>query len=88
MAKKVKNLKIGDEVIGNVFRTLDIGIAIHEPIEDGDDYILLELNATAERIDKLKRKDVIGRRLTENFPAVKDIGFWTCLKKYTRQENL
>jgi len=81
VAKKVKNLKIGDEVIGNVFRTLDIGIAIHEPIEDGDDYILLELNATAERIDKLKRKDVIGRRLTENFPAVKDIGILDLFKE-------
>jgi PAS domain S-box-containing protein len=44
------------------------GIATYEAIEDGKDFIFLDINNEAERITNTKHGELIGRRLLEEFP--------------------
>ena len=45
-------------------------IAVYEAIDDGEDFLFLDINPTTERIEKVKREDIIGKRVTEIFPGI------------------
>ena len=44
------------------------GIATYQAIEDGKDFVFLDINNEAERITNTKHGELIGRRLLEEFP--------------------
>ena len=54
--------------------SLDSGVAVYRPVEDGQDFIFVEFNRAAEQIEKISSEDVIGKRLSEVFPGVIDFG--------------
>lgn len=58
--------------------------AIYEPTEDGEDFIIKNFNQAAEEIEKVRHQDIIGKRLTEVFPGVKDFGLFDVLKRVLR----
>jgi len=67
-----------------LFENMIDGFAYHKMIYDPkgrpDDYIFLEINSAFEKLTTLKRKEVIGKRVTEVIPGIKESGFdwiWT-----------
>ena len=52
------------------------GFVIYEPYKNGEDFIFIEFNKAAEKIDGVKREDLIGRKVTEVFPGVKEMGLY------------
>ncbi|MFP4364713.1 MAG: PAS domain S-box protein [Spirochaetia bacterium] len=56
------------------------GIAVLEPIEDGEDFLIKNLNKAAEAMDNVKKSAVIGKRITEAYPNVKDFGIFSVLQ--------
>jgi PAS domain S-box-containing protein len=47
------------------------GVAMYEAIDDGEDFMFTDFNPTAEKIEKISRKEILGKRVTEVFPGVK-----------------
>ncbi|MES9832163.1 MAG: EAL domain-containing protein [Candidatus Thiodiazotropha sp. DIVDIV] len=60
---------------------LDLGIAVYQAVDGGKDFIFVEYNPAAERMDKTKRDSVIGNRLTEVFPGVVEFGLMQVLQR-------
>ncbi len=60
------------------------GIAIYKPVEAGDDFVFLGINAAAERIDRVTRSEVVGRRVAEVFPGVVEFGLLEVLARVSR----
>jgi signal transduction histidine kinase len=60
------------------------GVAIYEAIADGQDFIIKDFNGAAEPIESTPRASVLGRRLTEVFPGVKDFGLLEVLRREWR----
>jgi PAS domain S-box-containing protein len=50
------------------------GVGIYKPVDDGEDFILIDLNKAAEKIEKIKKQKVIGRNITQIFPTIKEFG--------------
>ena len=50
-------------------------------MEDGADFLFTDFNPAAERIDRISREEVIGRRVTEVFPGVKGWGLLAVLER-------
>ena len=50
------------------------GVAVYEAVGDGEDFVFVEFNAAAERIERIDRSDVIDRPVTEVFPGVREFG--------------
>ena len=50
------------------------GVAVYESVENGRDFIFKDLNLAGERIDRRKKEDVVGKKLTEMFPGVEEFG--------------
>ena len=58
---------------------LPINVAIYE--ENGNDFIFKDFNHMAEKTEKISRHDVLNKKLTEVFPAVKEFGLFDVLKR-------
>ena len=49
------------------------GIVIYKPYKDGEDFIFIEVNKQVEKIEQVSKEDIIGKRVSEVFPMVKDL---------------
>jgi PAS domain S-box-containing protein len=58
---------------GVVERTKN-GIAVYRAVDDGADFVFVDFNRAAERIDSIKRDDVIGKSVLELFPGIGEFG--------------
>ncbi|MFO7619300.1 MAG: PAS domain S-box protein [Thermoplasmata archaeon] len=57
------------------------GVAVYEAEEDGKDFVIRDFNQAAERIEKLQKADAIGRRVTEVFPGIREMGLLKVFKR-------
>ncbi|WP_175530221.1 hybrid sensor histidine kinase/response regulator [Desulfobacula phenolica] len=64
-----------------MFEHMSSGAAVYEPIKKGDDFIFKAFNAAAEKITRIKRKNVLGKRLLEIFPNMDKTGFLDVLQE-------
>ncbi len=64
---------------------LPINIAIFK--KDGDDFIITGFNTSAEVTEKTSRDKLLGQRLTEIFPAVKEFGLFDVLLRVEESGN-
>ena len=60
------------------------GVAVYEAVDDGEDFEFLDLNRAGEIMENVNRGDVIGRRVTEVFPGVREMGLLDVLKRVWR----
>ncbi len=65
----------------DLFSHVKSGIAVYEAIEGGKDFILKDFNAAAEKIDHKSRKEIIGQKVTDIFPGIREM---TLLKTFKR----
>lgn len=80
--KKVeKNLVESEERYRGLFKYIGSGVAVYSAVQDGEDFIFTDFNNAAEEIDKLEKSDVIGKKVTEVFPNVKDFGLLNVMKR-------
>lgn len=57
-----------------MFERMSSAVAILKAVDDGEDFIFTDYNPAAERIDRISKGEVIGRRVTEIFPGVEAFG--------------
>ena len=73
--------RTSDDSFGDLFEKMTSGIAVYEATEKGVDFIIRDMNPAAERIEKMARQHVSGRRLTEVFPGVEQLGLLDVLRR-------
>jgi two-component sensor histidine kinase len=66
-----------------LFRAMGSGVIIYRAIDDGADFEIVDVNPAVERIERLNRKDLIGGRLAQVFPAVGDLGLKALQRVWT-----
>jgi len=57
------------------------GIAVYEVTDEGEDFILRSLNPAGEKIEKIKREDVVDKNITKAFPDIKQSGLLEVLQR-------
>jgi PAS domain S-box-containing protein len=65
----------------NLCDNIKSGVVIYEAIDNGEDFIIRDINCAVEQIEKVKRKAVIGRRVSEAFPGVKNFGLFDIFQR-------
>ena len=64
-----------------LFNSIGSCIAIYEATDNGNDFIFKDFNEAAEKVDKIKREDLIGKSVLKVFPGVKDFGLLDIFKR-------
>ncbi len=67
-------LRESESRLKELFEHLSSGVAVYQATSYGRDFIITAFNEAAERIEKLKRADLIGRNVTEVFPGIAEFG--------------
>ena len=50
------------------------GIAVYEGVNNGKDFIFKNLNPAAEKIENIKKQDLLGKSVQEVFPGIEKMG--------------
>lgn len=76
-----KELIQSDERYRALVDNMVSGVAIYEVVGDGEDFIFVDLNKGAEKIEQQKREELIGRSIFEARPGVREFGLIDTFKK-------
>ncbi|MFA7241374.1 MAG: EAL domain-containing protein [Sulfuricellaceae bacterium] len=69
-----QRLRQSESRLDALFEHMNSGVAVYRVSPDGQDFIFSAINQAAERIDNLRREDMIGKNVTEVFPGVAQFG--------------
>ncbi|MBM4329448.1 MAG: PAS domain S-box protein [Deltaproteobacteria bacterium] len=64
-----------------LFESMTSGVAVYQPVDDGKDFVFVDFNRGAENIEGVDRLDVLGRRVTEAFPEVREFGLFDVFQR-------
>ena len=74
-------LRESDARYKGVFEYTKDGIAVYRAVNNGEDFIFVDFNKSGEKIEKIKREELVGKSILEVFPGVKDFGFFQVLQR-------
>ncbi|MBF0341772.1 MAG: PAS domain-containing protein [Magnetococcales bacterium] len=65
----------------SLFESMRSAVVVYQSIEEGRDFLFVDCNKAAERINHLGREAVLGKRLTAIFPGVRESGLLELLRR-------
>ena len=69
-----ERLRESETNLKDMFENLRSGVAVYRALPDGQDFFFTSFNRAAERIENVRREDVIGKNVVEVFPGVVEFG--------------
>ena len=78
------DLRVSEARYRSLMDFMPSAVAVYQAVDEGSDFLFLDINASCERIENVQRKDVIGRRLLECFPGVKEFGLLEVFQRVWR----
>ena len=67
-----KSIDESEKVFRELFDNISSGVSVYDAVNSGNDFILKDMNKAGEIINKFKKKDVVGKTLSDLFPGLKD----------------
>jgi PAS domain S-box-containing protein len=77
-------LKESEEKFRQLFTRMPSAVAIYDAVDGGEDFIFKDFNTAAEKIEGIKKDDLIGKRVTQVFPGVKNFGIFSVFQRVWR----
>ncbi|MFH0960208.1 MAG: PAS domain S-box protein [Pseudomonadota bacterium] len=79
--QRADTLKEMEQRYRAIFENTKNGVAVYQPEDDGQDFVFKDFNSATERISRVHKDDVIGKRLLEMFPNVAKCGLLASLQR-------
>jgi len=76
-----EELQNREERFRNLFNNMSSGVTVYEARGNGEDFIIKDFNRAGERIDEIKKEELIGKSVLSVFPGVKDFGLFDVLQR-------
>ena len=70
-----------------MFENMSSAAAVYEVVDDGKTFIFKDFNRAAERIEKIKREQLIGKNVLEIFPGLRDFNLFDVFQRVWRTGN-
>lgn len=64
-----------------IFENTINGVAVFQALNEGKDFVFIDFNKASEKINKIKKEDIIGKSVLQVFPGVKDFGLFDVFKR-------
>lgn len=80
-------LKENEQRWKDIFNRTTNAIAIYDALDNGEDFVFKDFNPAGEHIERIRREDIVGHRVTEIFPGVKDFGLFDVFQRVWRTGN-
>jgi len=70
-----------EEKFRELMENMHSGVVVYEAIAGGEDFEIKDFNRSGEKIEKIDREKVVGRRVTDVFPGTKDLGIFDVFQR-------
>ena len=80
--KRAEKALVASEIrFRELFDNMSNAVAVYEAVDGGEDFVFKDFNSCAEKVERVRREDVLGKRVTEVFPGVREFGYLEIFKK-------
>ncbi|MBW2616778.1 MAG: FHA domain-containing protein, partial [Deltaproteobacteria bacterium] len=76
-----KKLRESEARFKAIFDNMSSGVIVYKVVNDGEDFIILDLNRADQNIESIDKKAVLGQSVLEILPQVKDTGLCEVFKR-------
>ena len=76
-----EKLKQNEYRFRQLFQNMSSSVVVYKAVNNGRDFEIVDFNAAAEQAEKINKGDVLGKKVTEVFPTVKDFGLFDVFKR-------
>jgi len=87
LKKSLDDLKQISLVYNELFTNMAESVVIYDVKNNGKDFIIHDLNKAAEKIEKVNKKDIIGKNVKTVFKGVEKFGLYDVFKKVWKTEK-
>jgi len=77
-------LRESEKRFKQLFDLMARGVAIYQGVDDGQDFVFVDINRAGQSFSKIRRDEAVGRRVTEVFPEVKQNGLLDVFRRVWR----
>jgi PAS domain S-box-containing protein len=70
-----------EEKFRELMENMHSGVAVFEAVAGGEDFEIKDFNRSGEKIENINREKVIGRRVADVFPGLKDLGIFDVFQR-------
>ncbi|MFX1591249.1 MAG: ATP-binding protein [Promethearchaeota archaeon] len=70
-----------EKMFKELLENINSGVAIYETIDNGENFIVREMNKAGLAICKVSRETLIGKNLSDVFPSIDEFGFVDALRR-------
>ena len=82
--KAEEALKNSESRYRELFNGINNCVAVYEVRKDGAEFIFKDLNHATEKIEKLEKKNMLGKNVTEIFPGIEEFGLLEVFREVWR----
>ncbi|MCP4350761.1 MAG: response regulator [Desulfobacterales bacterium] len=72
--ERTKQLQESNERYLAMFENMLNGVSVFKPVKNGENFIIVDFNKAAEQIEKIKKQDIIGKKVLDVFPGMQESG--------------
>ncbi len=76
-----EQMVVNENRFRQLFNNMSSGVAIYEVVDSGNDFVFKEFNKAAETIEGVYKADVVGKKVCEVFPSIKNFGLLDVFKR-------
>jgi PAS domain S-box-containing protein/putative nucleotidyltransferase with HDIG domain len=76
-----EELKRSENRFKELFNNIGNCVAVYETVNNGENFIIKDLNRAAERIEGIRKDEVLGKLVTDVFPGVVDMGLFSIFQR-------
>jgi len=81
----MSDLKREEQVLyRQIFDNMASGVAVYQPIEDGQDFVFVDYNPAGQKIDQTSKEQTIDKKVTEVFPGVHEMGIFKIFQEVNK----
>lgn len=84
LLKTYAELSINETLLREIIDNAKNAFAIYRAVDKGENFIIVNFNKSAEQIESVQRKEVIGKLVTEVFPGATEFGILEVFKRVYR----
>jgi len=76
-----KALRESETRFKELFKSIHSGVAVYEAAENGADFVFKDFNRTAEKIEGIKKEELIGKSVLKVFPGLREFGLFDVFQR-------
>jgi len=75
------NVAAQEALYRGLFDNISSGVAVYQAVDNGQDFIIVDFNKAAEKIEQISRSKILGRKVTACFPGIKEMNLLSVFRR-------